>query len=748
MKRLTTTLVLQMILSALPVPEAMAADWPCWRGPEQTGFARETAVVTHWSDTGGHGENLLWKRPIGGRTTPVLLDGRLFFIGPVGTGECLQERVVCLDSETGRLLWEHRFNVVLTTIVESRVGWTAVVADPETKNVYAHGTGGEFFCFDRDGKVLWHRSLTELYGRVSGYGGRLHTPIIDEDRVIVSFVSSNWGSHGRPGHRYLAMDKRTGDVVWWAMPGGKPLDTTYSVPFVTVINGVRMLIAANADGNVYAMKARTGERVWSFKLSKRGLNSSVVVDGTYAYVTHSEENYGTTAMGSVVCLDASLSGDLSEKGVVWRRDGITAGYASPALARGRLYVVDNAANLHCFDAKTGTTVWTHRLGRVGKGSPTVTADGVIYVATVNGRFLILKDTGDDCRELDVATFEGPNHAVVDIYGSPIVAGGRVYFMTRFATYCLGAKGRTAKTEPIPPMAAEAAPRPSNVAWLNVVPAEVTLAPGAQQRFTARAFDANGRFAGEHEVLWTAKKVAGSVDKDGVFTAATDQTFSGGLVEARLGAVRGMARVRICPKLPLSEDFEGMKPGSNPPGWVGLGRKTRLVALNGNVVLQKLAVVPSVPFMRMRAYSGPPISGGYTVQCDLMGRPKAGRRPMRPDMGLINSRYVLKMLGKERALRIVSWSPIPRLRKDVPLNWKTNVWYTARLRVELRDGNGLIRGKVWEREAEEPAGWQIEVVDPCPNREGSPGLYAYSKGTTSRKHGAPTFYDNYSVYVNE
>ena len=749
------------------------ANWPEWRGPERTGATGEKAVVRTWSQDG---DNLLWTSPVGGRTTPILMDGRLFVIAPVGEGEHLQERVVCLDADSGRLLWEHRFNVYLSTIVEDRVGWTSMVGDPATGYVYAHGTGGMFFCFDRGGKIIWRRSLTEMYNRVSGYGGRVQSPIIDEDKVIISFVSGNWGDQRKPGHRYLAMDKKTGDVIWWSKPGGKHLDTTYSIPVVAVINGVRLLIAGNADGHIYGMKARTGEMVWGFKLSKRGINSSVVVDGKYVYACHSEENYTTTDMGSVVCIDGSLTGDITERGLVWRQDGITAGYASPAVANGRLYVADNAANLHCLDAKTGRRFWKHRVGRVAKGSPAVTADGVIYVATVNGRFVILKDAGDRCEELDVESFTSPDGAVVEIFGSPAVAGGRVYFMTRYQTYCLGREGagvEVAAPEPAALSAAEAESDPSKPATVLVLPGDVTLKPGQRIYFSTRLFDINGRPLESQGAEWSSEGVKGQFDvqivgtpDDGAsaddskrrptmttswsnaFTAASGNGFSAGLVRARVGTLTATARVRVSPTLPIKEGFDGMAVGKTPPGWIGVGGKSRLVTVDGNIALQKVAEKPSVPFMRMRAYSGPPIAGGYTVQCDLMGRAKVGRRKTRPDMGLINSRYVLKFLGRERVLRIVSWSPIPRLRKDVPFDWKTDVWYQAKLRVEVRDGQGLIRAKAWPRGEAEPEQWQIEVVDPCPNTEGSPGLYGYSKGTTSRKHGAPTFYDNYQVYAND
>ena len=53
-------------------------------------------------------------------------------------------------------------------------------------------------------------------------------------------------------------------------PGGRPEDPTYSNPVVTVIGGQRLIIAGNADGYMYAIKARTGEKVWGFQPANAG----------------------------------------------------------------------------------------------------------------------------------------------------------------------------------------------------------------------------------------------------------------------------------------------------------------------------------------------------------------------------------------------------------------------------------------------------------------------------------------------
>ncbi|MCH7885604.1 MAG: PQQ-binding-like beta-propeller repeat protein [Planctomycetes bacterium] len=736
-----------IILATLATP-GRGNDWPSWRGPEQTGMTRERAPVTSWSTDG---ENLVWKVPVGGRTTPIVMDGRLYAITPTGENKHLGERVICLDADTGQTLWEHKFNVFHTDIVEARLGWTAVVGDPETGNVYAHGTGGELFCLSRDGKVLWKQSLGETFARYSGYGGRLQTPIVDEDRLIISYVYilSNWNTGKRKsGHRYVAFNKHTGQVEWWSQPGGKPFDTTYSTPVITVINGRRLLIAGNADGHVYGMSARTGERIWSFKLAKRGLNTSVVVDGKYVYVTHSEENHSTTEMGSVVCLDGSKVGDITDSGVVWRHDGITAGYSSPALANGRLYTVTNSANLLCFDARTGKQYWKHKLGRVMKGSPVVTADGVIYAGEVNGRFLILRDAGDHCEELDVEQFAPRGETVVDINGSPIVANGRVYFMTAYDTYCLGTGERLSQAVTIPPLAPEIAVDSSRPATLHVVPMDVILAPGQQLSFVAKFFDANGRALGTGEAKWSVHGVAGAFIKPGLFVPASDHTYSAGVVRAEAQGLTGEARVRISPPLPIQESFDGMALGTQPPGWIGVDLRTEIIEKDGSRVLHKMAKSPSAPYSRMRSFSGSPVTAGYTVQADLLASPRAGRRPVLSDMGLINSRYKLILLGYEKRLRLVSYSPIPRVQVEEPYEWNGDAWYRAKISVDLQGDTALVRGKVWLREQPEPADWMIQMIDPNPNREGSPGLYAYSKGTRPGKPGSSVFFDNYQVTRNE
>ena len=84
---------IRILLSlALVVPAAVVlrgADWPEWRGPARTGTSTETNLPSSWSPSG---ENLAWKVPYGGRSSPVVFGDRLYLQNTSGAGAAMQER--------------------------------------------------------------------------------------------------------------------------------------------------------------------------------------------------------------------------------------------------------------------------------------------------------------------------------------------------------------------------------------------------------------------------------------------------------------------------------------------------------------------------------------------------------------------------------------------------------------------------------------------------------------------------------
>ncbi|HET9711914.1 MAG TPA: hypothetical protein VFP64_08530, partial [Pyrinomonadaceae bacterium] len=125
-----------------------ASDWAEWRGPARDGISLEKNLPTKWSPAG---ENLAWKAPYGGRSTPIVMGDRVYLQNTAGKGDTLQERVMSFNADTGKLLWEHRFNIYLSDVPPHRVGWASPVGDPSTGNVYVFGVGGNLIGLNRDG---------------------------------------------------------------------------------------------------------------------------------------------------------------------------------------------------------------------------------------------------------------------------------------------------------------------------------------------------------------------------------------------------------------------------------------------------------------------------------------------------------------------------------------------------------------------------------------------------------------------
>src|SRR4051812_49056767 len=262
-------------------------DWPDARGPHRDGRSDEKGLIDTWAL---NGQNFLWRAPYGGRSAPVVMGNRVYVQNPAGLGDQMQERVMALDADTGKVVWEYKFNVFQSDVPPHRVGWASPAIDPETGNVYVMGVGATVIALSKDGKLLWDRSIGEEFAAFTTHGGRTSSPLVDGDLVIVSAAISSWGSGASRQHRFVALDKRTGDIVWIASPGGRPYDTNYAAPMIATINGIRLLISGSGDGGVYALQPQTGKKVWGMVIAKRAVNTGVAVSGNTVIISHGDEN--------------------------------------------------------------------------------------------------------------------------------------------------------------------------------------------------------------------------------------------------------------------------------------------------------------------------------------------------------------------------------------------------------------------------------------------------------------------------
>ncbi|MFH5806597.1 PQQ-binding-like beta-propeller repeat protein [Alienimonas sp. DA493] len=760
--------------AATLTPAAAAGDWAYWRGPEGTGVSRETGLIDDWNPGYGDAEakNLLWISETGGRATPAIFEGRAYLNTRTEadvrkTDELIdaQQMTVCWDMETGEELWRDEFPVAQTDIPSNRVGWASPTVDQETGNVFVHTVDGSLICYSPKGERLWEVQMYELLGHISGYGGRTTTPIVDEDRVIVSFIANADYAIGAPPprQRFYAFDVRNGNVLWASTPGGPAEDTIYTNPVVAVIGGVRQLISGNADGGLWSIEARTGKPLWGFRMSKRGLNASPVVgpDGL-VYISHGEDNIDTTegGLGRVQCIDPTLgtgadgqgelaSGDLTDnpKASVWRENGTKAGYTGLLLHDDILYVVTDVGKLHAYDAHSGERLWVFTLGTVGKGSP-VWADGKIYVMEAAGRVWILEPSREGCEVLSEVVLQadtvvGPDETTA----SPAISDGRILLVARDRTYCIGAPEQAKVTVDIPalPMEADVEGPP---ATLRIVPALVSLKPGEKQEFEVRAYNEHGRF------LRTVSDAELSVSKpfQGLLLDGLTLSVDGGpnlpadgTITATLGDLTSDAQVRFYPPLPWKYDFNDLSPDGRPsfPAWVGAAGKFQPVEKGDGVSLLMAGGEAAKGKPSFDVWVGQPTMTDYVVQADFMVE---GRRRL-ASVGITNEKYSLISKANRLRLEIQSWQAHLRLQASTRFNMEPGEWYTMKLAVEQtaptdadKDGSAIVKGKIWPRGEEEPADWTLTVEDPHPTSSGAAGIYAYRL--------ADSYLDNFAVLPAE
>ena len=739
------TLAAVALLASTETLFAQSADWPFWRGPNYDGTAQVTGLPDDWDPEGGEGSNLAWKREdLGGPCTPVVMDGRLYTIQRSNPDTYTEgERVVCVDAKTGKDIWEHRYNVWLSDVPAERVGWSSVVADPETGNVYALGSCDIFHCLDgKTGEVKWKLPLHEQFGMLSTYGGRTNFPIVHEDLVIISGIIINWGDRAKPNHRLLGLDKKTGEVIWFSGTRDLPYDTTYSAPNLVTVNGQRQLVMGAGDGSIWGIQPRTGKTLWQYSLSRRGIFATPLVVGDRVFCSQSEENVGenNNVMGTVAGLQILGGAGQTTIKESWKELGVVAGYSEPVYIDDKLYLVDDRCKMWIFDGKTGGVI-VEKKGFVGsrQRSALLYADGKIYVTTENGRWAIVEPTKNG--------FDVLNKGRVDdcgFSGSPIVADGRLYFQGTTALFCVAKEGSKQTAIDITKAMGEETPAEKDQAIATVVitPNESLIKPGESLKLSTRVFNANGqRLADSSDVKFSVDgpgKIEG-----GNYIAPADASHTAATITASLndGKVTGVARVRIVPPLPWKFTFDDLK---DPPlSWVGARYRHIIKPVDGSPALTKITTIPKGA--RSRAWMGPSDLSNYTIAADVRGKRMLDQMP---DIGLTNLGYNMDLMGEKQQIQFRMWSAQLRLSKGndneskVSFPWKEDTWYRMKFSVEVEDGKtAILKGKVWPRGEAEPDAWTIEAKDTTPNLNASPGLYGNAKV-------AELYLDNVEVTENE
>lgn len=728
--------------------------WLNWRGPGQMGVSGETGLPDTWKPGG---PNHLWDVKLKGAGTPVVANGKLYAMTYDGEGADLQEALVCLDANSGKKLWEHRYSDFISDTIYDRYAIGSPTVDAETGNVYYVTAAGIFGCVSGDGKPVWQHSLMEKWGRLTFPNARNGSPFIEDDLVITRYIMGNWGGEGAAADRLYAFDKKTGELVWSSSPGVRPKDNVFSRPVFAWKDGKRVFYTGEGSGNVVCVNARTGQPIWRYPMSAGGINPSVLLYKDNVIAIHSDENLDTSTAGRMLCLNTKASAKPSEEGAplldksaeVWRND-LGSISSSPVLVGNRIYQVNKVGELCSVDADSGKVLWTQKLGTDQLHASPLYADGKLYVPIHSGLFYIIKPTDSGAQELSKVQLEGT------CLGAPSVWNGKVYVLTTQRLYCFGKKGNGN----LPAVQAEKKPAAGAPVALQVIPSEVLLKPGEKVKFRIRGIDANGFPTGWYDASkakWakyvppTARvraEMNGTFNPSGELVADAAPAASAGAFEATIEGLKGYTRGRVLPAPPITEDFEkyplavehateaGVKFAYPPLPWIGARFKFEVRDLDGNKVLAK--TLDNIFFQRATVFFGDPELKNYTVEADVM---TDGNRRLMSTVGLINQRYLVALMGNSQELEVSSNQE--RVKAAVPFKWAPKTWYRLKTRVDVAsDGSGVVRAKCWKKGDPEPAAWNIEVPHKHAHAEGSPGLFGFSPQSLFR-----VYIDNISVTPN-
>lgn len=385
--------LLALLLFTL-LPAAVADDWPEWMGARRDGIWRETGVVDRFSS---NGLPVLWRVPVHpSYCGPAVADERLYMVDrQAGTPPERKrgdrslpqipgnERLLCVDTRTGRTLWEQAYDAPYRIAYPAGPRATPLVRHGK---VYTLGAMGDLRCWDAvTGSNLWARQFLKDYNldQPPVWGWSAH-PLLDGDRLICPVGGSN--------SALVAFHKDTGREVWRALTTP---EIGYAPPILETVEGRRQLIYWHPDG-VVGLDPATGRVWWThpYPVGGKPQRPEVTIamprlDGNRLFLT-------SFYQGSML-LQVPAAG--AEPSVIWNRrstsrsrhnDGLHTTMATPVLRDGHIYGVCGAGELRCLDLKTGDRKWETYAATGGKEGLFA---NVFFIENA-GRWFLWNDQGE------------------------------------------------------------------------------------------------------------------------------------------------------------------------------------------------------------------------------------------------------------------------------------------------------------------------------------------------------------------
>lgn len=375
---------------------ARSADWPQWRGANGDARVSDFNAPQTWPKE----LKQTWSVTVGaGDATPALVGDKLY----VFTREGANEVIRCLDANTGKTLWEDKYEpgVSVTGPASPHPGPRSSPAVGDGK-VITIGVSGILSCLDAEsGKVLWRKDPYKSWPKF--YTGS--SPIIVDKLCIAQLGGQGAGA-------VLAIDLANGEPKWTAQTDSP----AYATPAVMSVDGAKQVVA-QTERTLIGLSFADGKQLWSIPTPAQRMAQNAVtpvIDGDV--VIYSGQGTGTRAVRIEKSADGYKPADL------WTNAEISSGFATPVLKDGLLFGLSNKASFFCLDAKTGKTLWSSppRPRERGFGA-LVDAGNVILALTPGADLIVFKPSGTQFEQ--VASIKVPDKQP---YAYPVISGNRVF----------------------------------------------------------------------------------------------------------------------------------------------------------------------------------------------------------------------------------------------------------------------------------------------------------------------------------
>lgn len=384
------------------------------------------------------GKNIKWSQPVGSQSYggPVVANGKVI-VGTNNEGrrnpKLGNDRgvVMAFNEADGQFLWQITHEKLPETKLHD---WPlqGVSATPavEGDRVYYVSNRAQVVAVDlegfrdgeNDGPYTDEKETSEIDGDIVWVYDMMaeldvfpHNLAAGSPLVIGDIVYVTTGNGVDEGHvnipsplapSFLALNKKTGEWIWEsAAPSAHILHGTWSNASYGVIGGVPQIIFPGGNGWVYGFEPLTGKELWKFdcnpkdsvwRLGGAGTRNNVIATGTIwddkVYIAVGQDPEHGEGVGHLYAIDATKRGDITESGRVWHRglNDFHRTIASVAVSQGIAYAADLSGFLYALDAKTGELFWKHDVFAAIWGSPLV-ADGKVYLGDEDGDVAVLQE---------------------------------------------------------------------------------------------------------------------------------------------------------------------------------------------------------------------------------------------------------------------------------------------------------------------------------------------------------------------